>query len=110
MVVFVLYVVLTFEPVAVADPGEGPWGPELPPYFSTKMMPEGPKKTFVETGPPLSQDLDDRPPLPYLKVRTRHLQWMKPLQQHFYTVAGLYVVLSREPVDEILLCDHSNET
>ena len=64
MVVFVLYVVLTFEPVAVADPGEGPWGPELPPYFSTKMMPEGPKKTFVETGPPLSQDLDDRPPPP----------------------------------------------
>ena len=52
MVVFVLYVVLTFEPVAVADPGEGPWGPELPPYFSTKKMPEGPKKTFVETGPP----------------------------------------------------------
>ena len=74
-------------------------------------MPEGPKKTFVETGPPLSPDLDDRPPpLPYLKVWTRHLQWMKPLQQHFYTVAGLYVVLSREPVDEILLCDHSNET
>ena len=63
MVVFVLYVVLTFEPVAVADPGEGPWGPELPPYFSTKMMPEGPNKTFVETGPPLSQDLDDPPPL-----------------------------------------------
>ena len=64
MVVFVLYVVLTFEPVAVADPGEGSWGPELPPYFSTKMMPEGPKKQFVETGPHLSQDLDDRPPSP----------------------------------------------
>ena len=62
MVVFVLYVVLTFEPVAVADPGKGPWGPELPPYFSTKMMPEGPKKQFVETGPLLSQDLDDPPP------------------------------------------------
>ena len=100
MVVFVLYVVLTFEPVAVADPGEGPWGPELPPYFSTKMRPEGPKKKFVETGPLLSQDLDD--PSPHLKVWICHLQWMKPLQQHFYTAAGLYVVLSREPVDEIL--------
>ena len=73
-------------------------------------MPEGQKKKISGDWPPFSQDLDDRPPLPYLKVWTRHLQWMKPLQQHFYTVAGLYVVLSREPVDEILLCDHSNET
>ena len=64
MAVFVLYVVLTFEPVAVADPGEGPWGPELPPYFLTKMMPEGPKKKIVQTGPPLSQDLDDPSPPP----------------------------------------------
>ena len=111
LVVFVLYVVLTFEPVAVADPGEGPWGPELPPYFSTKMMPEGPKKKLWRLAPLISgSGWPPTPPLPYLKVRTRHLQWMKPLQQHFYTVAGLYVVLSREPVDEILLCDHSNET
>ena len=33
-----------------------------PPYFSTKMRPEGPKKIFLETAPPLSQGLDDRPP------------------------------------------------
>ena len=36
---------------------------------------------------------------------------MKPLQQYFYTVLfGLYVVLSCEPVDEILWRNHSNET
>ena len=64
MVVFVLYVVLTFEPVAVADPGEGPWGPELPPYFSTKMMPEGPKKKIVETGPPYLRIWMTAPPPP----------------------------------------------
>ena len=42
-----------------------------PPYFSTKMRPEGPKKIVLETALPLSQGLDDRPP-PYLKVWIRH--------------------------------------
>ena len=51
---------------SVEDPGEGPGGP-APPYFSTKMRPEGPKKHLKET-PPLSQALDDPPPPPYLKV------------------------------------------
>ena len=34
------------------------------------MRPEGQKKNFLETAPPLSQGLDDRPPtpFPYLKV------------------------------------------
>ena len=36
---------------SVADPREGPGGP-APPYFSTKMRPIGPKKIFLETGPP----------------------------------------------------------
>jgi len=36
-----------------------------PPYFPTKMRPEGPKKMFLETGPPpLSRGLDDRPSPP----------------------------------------------
>ena len=35
-----------------------------PPYFSTKMWPEGPKKYLGETPPPLSQALDDPPPSP----------------------------------------------
>ena len=30
----------------VADPGEGPGGPPPPPYFWTKLWPEGPKKNF----------------------------------------------------------------
>ena len=32
--------------------GRGPGGPG-PPYFSTKMRPEGPKKIYLETGPTL---------------------------------------------------------
>ena len=87
----------------------GALGARAPPLFFDQNDARRAEKTFVETGPPLSQDLDDPPP-PYLKVWIFHLQWMKPLQQYFYIVAGLYVVLSREPVDEILLCDHSNET
>ena len=36
---------------------------------------------------------------------------MKPLQQYFHMVLlVLYVVLTFESVDEILWCDHSNET
>ena len=36
---------------------------------------------------------------------------MKPLQQYFHMVLFvLYVVLTFESVDEILWCDHSNET
>ena len=41
----------------MANPGEGP------PYFSTKMTPEGRKNLFLETATaPLSQGLDDQPP------------------------------------------------
>ena len=58
----------------VADPGEGPGGLLPPPYFWTKLWPEGPKKIFFfrpphspylrvwMTGPPLSEGLDDRAP------------------------------------------------
>ena len=36
---------------------------------------------------------------------------MKPLQQYFHMVLFIfYVVLTFESVDEILWCDHSNET
>ena len=45
----------------VADLGEGPGGGG-PPYFQTKLTPEGPKKFFLETTPlppPLPQDLGD---------------------------------------------------
>ena len=38
--------------LTVADPGVGPGRPG-PPYFSTKMKPEGPQKILLETGPPL---------------------------------------------------------
>ena len=52
--------------------GRGPGGP-APPYFWTKLWPEGPKKSFFRpphsnnlrvwmTGPPLSEGLDDRAP------------------------------------------------
>ena len=38
---------------------QGGGGGPAPAYFSTKMRPEGPKKKFWETGPPL---------IPYLRV------------------------------------------
>ena len=59
---------------SVADPGEG-----LPPslIFRPKWRPKGRKKKILETAPPLSQGLDDRPPLPppYLMVWIRHCDW-----------------------------------
>ena len=49
----------------VADPGEG-LGP--PPYFQTKLRPEGPKKTIWRPPPSslLSKGLDAHPPPPPL--------------------------------------------
>ena len=35
----------------MADPDEGPGG-SAPLIFRTKLRPEGPKKNFLETGPP----------------------------------------------------------
>ena len=39
--------------------GKGP-----SPYYKTKLRPEGPKRK-IQTGRPLSQGLDDRPPHPF---------------------------------------------
>ena len=55
----------------------GDRGARAPPFFSTKVRPEGPPKNFLETAPPLSQGLDDRPrppcpPPTYLKVWISH--------------------------------------
>ena len=62
---------------AVADPGKGPGGLGPPPYFWTKLRPEGPSKIFFKTAPsPLSQGLNDRlPPAPPLIWRSGH--WMR---------------------------------
>ena len=55
----------------MADPGEGTGYPD-PPYFWTKLTPEGPKKNFIKTGtPPFSRMLMTGLP-PYLKVWIRH--------------------------------------
>ena len=53
---------ITLNMTSVADPGEGPGGPAPPPYFYTKLMPEGPKKKFGDP-PSLSKGLNDRAPL-----------------------------------------------
>ena len=42
----------------MADPGEGPGGTGVPPYFQTKLRPEGLKKVFWRPGPSLSQGLE----------------------------------------------------
>ena len=67
--------------MAVAEAGgsrRGAQGARAPPYFWTKLRPEGPKKMFLETTPPppLCQGLDDRAP-PYLKV------WIRQCMGHF---------------------------
>ena len=52
----------------------------VPPYFETKLRPEGLKKYFFETTPPplLSQDPHDRgPPSPHLKIWIRHCRLNK---------------------------------
>ena len=58
----------------MADPGKGPGGPVPPPSFLDQN----------ETGPPLSQGLNDPttppPPLPYLKVWICH--WEDSLSLH----------------------------
>ena len=82
------------RPLSVADPGEGPG----PPYFSTKMRPEGPEKIFLETGPPSSQGLDGRlPPLIWRSGSAidfwvlKTLTWkMKPSAQPFLWVNEFY--------------------
>ena len=79
----------------------GALGARAPPLFFDQNEARRAEKKFVETGPRLSQDMDDPSPPPIWRSGSA-TGWMKPLQQHFYTVAGLYVVLSREPVDEIL--------
>ena len=45
-----------FSPPAVADPGKGPGGGGRPPYFWTKLRPEG--LSLDDRAPPLSQGLD----------------------------------------------------
>ena len=53
------------QPLSVVDPGEGPGRGPGPPYFWTKLRPEGPKKIFFS----------DRVP-PYLRVwMTAPLIW-----------------------------------
>ena len=53
----------------VADPGEAP-----PLFLHQTETPRTEKMFFLETAPPppLSKGLDDRAPLPYLKVWIRH--------------------------------------
>ena len=53
--------------LAVVDPVEGPGGGG-PPYYWAKLRPEGPKKTFLETGPPLIQGSGS--PRPHLISRS----------------------------------------
>ena len=56
---------LTFKAALVSGGSRGrAQGGPGPPYFWTKLRPEEPKKNFFfRPGPPLSQGLDDRPPL-----------------------------------------------
>ena len=64
--------------------GRGPGSPAPPPLFLDQVRPEGPKK-FSETGPPISQGLDDAPPPPLLIWRSGSATGLKQLTDKFRT-------------------------
>ena len=51
------------QPLSVVDPGEGPGRGPGPPYFWTKLRPEGPKKNFFSDRVPLISGSGWPPPL-----------------------------------------------
>ena len=51
------------QPLSEVDPGEGPGGPRPPLFLDQTEARRAEKKFFFRPGPPLSQGLDDRPPL-----------------------------------------------
>ena len=67
---------------SVADRGEGPGGPR-PPYFQTKLRPEGSKKFFGDLPPPPPyQRVWMTAPPPYLKVEIWHCYLPPKLLQY----------------------------
>ena len=67
----------TSRSIAVADPGEGPGGPG-PPYFLTKLRPDGPKNFLRPPPPYLRVCMTAPPPVPrYLKFWIRHCNAVK---------------------------------
>ena len=75
------------NPALVADPGERPRGPAPPPYFQTKLRPEGLKKFFFGDCPP-----------PYLKVWIWHCIFKAHCFFFFVFRTSLF---SKELCDEI---------
>ena len=85
----------------VADPGEGP-GEHAPPYFSTKMRPEGPKNCFWrQSAPPyLRVWMTDPPPLIWRsgsatalvqdeKKQRMHGRWFRQSELFYWLLAWL---------------------
>ena len=92
--------------ITIADPGEGPGGPPSPPpSFLDQNETRRAEKIFFETGPPLSQGLDNQapplsegldPPLhiirwyfwndipPPLKTKSSKLLFKKAIFQFFF--------------------------
>ena len=66
----VCFLRLYYSLLSVVDLGEGPGGPGPPLNFRLKWGRKGGKKFFWRPPPPLSQGLDDRPPLPPLIWRS----------------------------------------
>ena len=52
--------------------GRGPRRPTPPIIFKTKLVPEGPTKIFLETGPPLIYPPPPPQPHPYRRVWIQH--------------------------------------
>ena len=88
--------------VTVEDhPGKGPGG-STPPYFWTKLWPDG-KKNFLKTGPPpLSDGLD--PPLCYTITNHKLVVIISPLTEaNVKTLPELYILFLKKSDNYIIL-------
>ena len=89
----------------LADPREERLPP--PPYFWTKLRPEGPKNFFKTAPPPLSQGLDDPPPPHPLSegldppLSTQAIEAWKVKCMSFQVFHDLYIDLMRKRCQSI---------
>ena len=87
--------------------GRGLGGLPPPPYFQTKLRPEGPKEISLETGPPLFLKVWMTTPPSYLKVWVLHcfvLSLPYPrVKSQLYSINSSRMFLDKITFLEILL-------
>ena len=98
----------------MADPGEGSGGP-APPYFQSKLRPEGPKKYLWRLLPLFSVSgwlpPPPTPPLSYLKIWIRHWtithshhpSWSDPVWVPSIDLISIWRVMFHSKLQKLLL-------